>query len=71
MKSTSVSARPELTSTLVRLMLSVNDIALAADANDQSEADGAGAHVTARDTARAHFPTHDLRQQKNLSKTAP
>jgi hypothetical protein len=35
MKSTSVSARPELTATLVRLMLSANDIALAADANDQ------------------------------------
>jgi hypothetical protein len=35
MKSTSVSARPELTATLIRLMLSVNDIALAADTNDQ------------------------------------
>ena len=35
MRSTSAPARPELTGTLVRLMLSVNDIALAADANDQ------------------------------------
>jgi hypothetical protein len=35
MKSTGVSARPELTATLVRLMLSVNDIALTADANNQ------------------------------------
>jgi hypothetical protein len=35
MKSTSVSARPELTATLVRLMLSVNHIALAADSSDQ------------------------------------
>jgi hypothetical protein len=31
MKSTSVSARPELIATLIRLMLSVNDIAIAAD----------------------------------------
>jgi hypothetical protein len=54
-KSTRVSARPELTATLVRLILSVNDIALAADANDQSKADGASAHVTARDGPRA-FP---------------
>ncbi len=42
MRSTSVSARPELTGTLVRLMLSVNDIALAADANDQWAETGEG-----------------------------
>jgi hypothetical protein len=55
MKSTSVSARPELTATLVRLMLSVNDIALAADANDQWAETGDRKRVGMRNAARGYF----------------
>jgi hypothetical protein len=55
MKSTSVSARPELTATLVRLMLSVNDIALAADANDQWAETGDRKRAAMRNAARGYF----------------
>ena len=55
MKSTSVSARPEPTATLVRLMLSVNDIALAADANDQWAETGDRKRAAMRNAARGYF----------------
>jgi hypothetical protein len=55
MKSTSVSARPELTATLVRLMLSVNDIALAADASDQWAETGDRKRAAMRNAARGYF----------------
>jgi hypothetical protein len=55
MKSTSVSARHELTATLVRLMLSVNDIALAADANDQWAETADRKRAAMRNSGRGYF----------------
>ena len=51
MKSTRVSVRAELTATLVRLMLSVDDIALATDANDQWAETGDRKRATMRNAA--------------------
>ncbi len=55
MKSASVLARRELSATLIRLMLSVNDIALAADANDQWAETADRKRAAMRNAARGYF----------------
>ena len=49
------SARPELTATLVGMMLLVNDIALGADANDQGAEMGDRNRAAMRNAARGYF----------------
>jgi hypothetical protein len=55
MKVSAVTARPELSGTLVRLMLAVNDIALAADASDQWAEAGDQRRIAKRNAARGYF----------------
>ena len=56
MRSASVSANsPELATTLVRLMLSINDIALAKDANNQWAETADRKRASIRDAGRRYF----------------
>jgi hypothetical protein len=54
-KTTAITKHSELTDVLIRLMLSVNDIALASDANDEWASETAQRRVYRKAAARMYF----------------
>jgi hypothetical protein len=54
-RTSAITKRPELSDVLIRLMLSVNDIALASDANDEWASETAQRRVYQKAAARMYF----------------